>query len=389
MTKIRTSAKRTPAAGERKPSATVALVRRRPGNALLLGALLIADLAVCAALVVGSASAADNAFRRAVFARGFDNPVLVTHAPGDARAVYVVEQTGRVLRVAGGRRTVLLDVRRNVAFGGEQGLLGLAFHPKYARNRLFYVAYTSNDGRNIVARYRSRGRKAVAASRSLILSIRDPYGNHNGGHLAFGPDGRLYTSIGDGGAGGDPDERSQNRSSLFGKLLARDVSSRSPGWAVDAIGLRNPWRFTFDRATGDLYIGDVGQNAVEEIDFRPRQSAGLENYGWDLYEGSQRFEDNASGGGELVFPVFEYGHGQGCSVTGGYVYRGKARAAERGRYVFGDYCSGTVWSLRISGGKAQDVRTEPFEVDSLTSFGEDAAGELYATSGNGTIYRIT
>jgi len=389
MTKIFTGAKRTPVAGRTRASATVALVRRPPSNRLLLGICLAVALAGTAALVAGSGSAADSAFRRAVFARGFDNPVLLTHAPGEPRAVYVVEQTGRVIRMQGRQRRVLLDIRRNVVSGGEQGLLGLAFHPNYAKNRLFYVAYTSNEGRNVVARYRSQGRRAVPASRKLLLSIPDPYANHNGGHLVFGPDRLLYTTIGDGGSGGDPEDRSQNMGSLFGKLLTLDVSKANAKWKIAALGLRNAWRFTFDRATGDLYIGDVGQNEIEEIDFTPRGSAGLENYGWDLYEGSRRFEDGEPSTGRLVFPVFEYDHGRGCSVTGGYVYRGKGRPGDRGRYVFGDYCSGTVWSFRISSGEARDVRTESFRVGSLTSFGEDAAGELYAVSGEGTIFRLS
>jgi glucose/arabinose dehydrogenase len=368
-------------------------VRRRLTTSLSLGASLVVLLVAVAALVSGSTLAADSVgadFRRVVFARGFQAPVLLTYAPGDVGARYVVEQPGRVLRVRGGRRTVLLDIRRNVEYGGEQGLLGLAFHPRYARNRLFYVAYTSSDGRNVVARYRSRGTRAVPASRKILLSVPDPYGNHNGGHLAFGPDGLLYTTIGDGGSGGDPEDRSQNMDSLFGKLLTLNVSNPSnTRWQIAALGLRNAWRFSFDRATGDLYLGDVGQNAIEEIDFTPRQSPGIENYGWDLYEGSERHESGEPSTGRLVFPIHQYGHGQGCSVTGGFVYRGRARPAERGRYVFGDYCSGTVWSLRVASGGARDVRTEPFSVGSLTSFGEDAAGELYAISADGTIYRLT
>ncbi len=364
-------------------------MRRRPSNRLLLGFSLAVVGAGLAALLTGSVSAADNAFRRAVFARGFDNPVLLTYAPGEPRAVYIVEQPGRVIRMQGRQRRVLLDIRRNVEFGGEQGLLGLAFHPNYAKNKLFYVAYTSNDGRNVVARYRSQARKAVRASRKILFSVPDPYGNHNGGHVVFGPDGLLYTTIGDGGAGGDPEDRSQDMRSQFGKLLTLDVSKPNAGWQVAALGLRNAWRFSFDRQTGDLYLGDVGQGDLEEIDFTPRQSPGLENYGWDLYEGSRRFEDGEPSTGRLVFPVFEYNHGQGCSVTGGHVYRGRARPGDRGRYVFGDYCSGTVWSLRVESGEARDVRVEDFRVGSLTSFGEDAAGEIYALSGDGTIYRLT
>ena len=354
-----------------------------------LVALLVA-LGAVAGVLATSGDGAESAFRRAVFARGFDNPVLLTHAPGDPRAVYVVEQTGRVIRLQGRQRRVVLDIRRNVEFGGEQGLLGLAFHPRYARNRLFYVAYTSNDGRNIVARYRTRAGRAVPSSRRFLLTVPDPYANHNGGHLVFGPDRLLYTTIGDGGAGGDPEDRAQNMDSLFGKLLTLNVSKANAKWQIAALGLRNAWRFTFDRATGDLYIGDVGQNAIEEVDFLPRRSPGLENFGWDLYEGSRRHEEGEPSTGRLVFPVFEYRNPeQGCSVTGGYVYRGRARSADRGRYVFGDYCEGTVWSFRISSGEARDVRTEPFRIPQLTSFGENAAGELFATSAEGVIYRIS
>jgi len=348
---------------------------------LVAGALLLG--------VAGAASGAESVFRKTVYARGFDAPVLLTHAPGEPQAVYVVEQNGRVIRVGSGRRTVFLDVRRQIVSGGERGLLGLAFHPDYARNKLFYVAYTSSGNRNTVARYRSRNGKALPSSRRILLAVPDPYGNHNGGHLAFGPDGRLYTSIGDGGSGGDPEDRSQDMRSLFGKLLALDVSKPGAQWSIAALGLRNPWRFSFDRATGDLYIGDVGQGSVEEIDFTPRRSPGVENYGWNRYEGSTRFESGNPGPGKLVYPVFEYGHDQGCSVTGGYVYRGSPRAAERGRYLFGDYCSGRIWSLGIEAGAATDVRIEPFEVESLSSFGENAAGELFAVSHDGTIFRLS
>jgi glucose/arabinose dehydrogenase len=358
------------------------LVRTLPVLAgSLLGALLVS--------AAGSATTAESAFRRAVFARGFDSPVLITYAPGKARTLYLVEQSGRVIRLASGRRTVFLDVRRQVEFGGERGLLGLAFHPRYDANRFFYVAYTSSDGRNVVARYRSNGRTAISASRKILLSVQDPYANHNGGHLAFGPDRMLFTTIGDGGSGGDPQDRSQNMSSPFGKLLRLDVSKSEAKWKIAGLGLRNAWRFSFDRTTGDLYIGDVGQNAVEEVDFTPRESPGLENYGWDLYEGSRRFEAGDPETGRLVFPVFEYGHDQGCTVIGGYVYRGAARPSDRGRYILGDYCSGTIWSLRVSSGDAQDVRTEPFQIEGLTSFGEGPSGELYAVAQGGTIYRIT
>ena len=338
-----------------------------------------------------STPAAESVFRPLVYARGLEAPILLTYAPGDLQARYVVEQPGRIVRIGPGkRRTVFLDIRRLVDFGGERGLLGLAFHPSYARNRLFYVAYTSTDGSNTVARYRSKGTRAVPSSRKTLLSVDDPYGNHNGGHLAFGRDGLLYTTIGDGGAGGDPEDRSQDMDSQFGKLLALDPSRPAAGWSIAGLGLRNAWRFSFDRANGDLYIGDVGQNAVEEVDYTARQSPSLENYGWDLYEGSQRYEDTQQGPGTLVFPVFEYEQaGSHCTVIGGYVYRGRARPAERGRYILGDYCSGAVWSLKVQSGKATGVRRESFRLPGLTSFGEDTAGEIYATTADGTIYRLT
>jgi glucose/arabinose dehydrogenase len=354
----------------------------------LLACLVVATVALRGA---AASPSAESAFRPLVFARGLEEPVLLTYAPGQPQVRYVVEQPGRILRIdSRRRRTIFLDIRSAVDFGGERGLLGLAFDPGYARNRLFYVAYTSSGGDNTVARYRSNGTRAVASSRRILLSVDDPYGNHNGGHLAFGKDGRLYTTIGDGGSGGDPEDRSQDLASQFGKLLSLDVSSASARWEIAAFGLRNAWRFSFDRATGDLYIGDVGQNAVEEVDFTPRRSPGVENYGWDLYEGSRRHEDTPQGPGTLVFPVFEYSHSGGhCTVVGGHVYRGRARPRERGRYITGDYCSGVVWSMRVRGGKAQGVRREPFQLQGLTSFGEDAAGEIYAATQDGTIYRLS
>jgi glucose/arabinose dehydrogenase len=351
--------------------------------------VVIVLIGAIVATVAWSATAAESAFRKVVFARGFDSPVLLTHAPGEPRTVYVVEQSGRVIRLRSGRRTVFLDIRNRVEYGGEQGLLGLVFDPRYASNRRFYVAYTSNTGRNTVARFRSDGAKALPRSRTILLAVPDPYGNHNGGHLAFGPDGLLYTTIGDGGSGGDPENRSQNMQSQFGKLLTLDPARPAAGWSIAALGLRNAWRFSFDRSTGDLYIGDVGQGSREEVNFTPRESAGLENYGWNLYEGSQRFSEGTAGPGKLVFPVAEYDHDNGCTVVGGYVYRGPARPSERGRYAYGDWCSGTIWSFRISSGAATDQRREPIQVSSLSSFGENAAGELFAISLDGTIYRIS
>jgi glucose/arabinose dehydrogenase len=344
--------------------------------------------------VSGSALGAESAFRKVVVARGLEDPVQVTSTRSEPRRLYVVEQRGtvRVIERRKLRDGFFLDVRDRVIAGGEQGLLGLAFDPKYATNRFVYVNYTDTNGDTRVVRYRTDGRRALTSTARQLLFLDQPYSNHNGGNLVFGPDGGLYVGTGDGGAGGDPENRAQNMQSLLGKMLRLDV--RHPGRAPEivALGLRNPWRYSFDRLTHDLYIGDVGQSAVEEIDFTPSGSTGLLNYGWDVYEGSSRFEDKAPGPGRLVFPVYEYGHddrGQ-CTVIGGFVYRGAARPAERGRYVFGDYCSGRVWSFRVKGGEATGVRTEPFRISSLSSFGEDVAGELYATSQDGgVVYRLS
>jgi glucose/arabinose dehydrogenase len=348
--------------------------------------------AVVAIAMAGAATGAENAFRRAVFARGFDSPVHVVSTKSEPRRLYVVEQRGTIRVIERGRvrSGFFLDLRGRVSQGSEQGLLGLAFDPKYATNHLVYVNYTDVAGDTRVVRYRTSGLRAVAVTRRELLRVDQPYSNHNGGNLVFGPDGFLYIGLGDGGSGGDPEGRAQNPDRFLGKMLRLDVRRPGSRPGIVGLGLRNPWRYSFDRATGDLYIGDVGQGAVEEIDFTPRQSPGLENYGWDLYEGSQRFENGEPGPGELVFPIFEYGRSGGnCTVIGGFVYRGKARPAERGRYIFGDYCSGKIWSFRVSAAKASGVRVESFRIEGITSFGEDAAGELYAASQDGTIYRLT
>ena len=357
-----------------------------------VGLVLATALSVVSLLVVsGSALGAESAFRRVVVARGLVEPVQVTAPLSEARRLYVVEQRGTIRVVDRGklRSGFFLDVRDSVVAGGEQGLLGLAFDPKYATNRFIYVNYTDEAGDTKVVRYRTNGSRAIPGSALVLLSIDQPYANHNGGGVAFGPDGGLYVGTGDGGSGGDPENRAQNTQSLLGKMLRLDVSRPGSAPEIVGLGLRNPWRYSFDRRTGDLYIGDVGQGDVEEVDYTPRVSAGLENYGWDIFEGSRPFEDKTAGPGRLVFPIYEYSHQRGCTVVGGYVYRGKARPSERGRYTLGDYCSGVVWSLRISGGKAVGVRTERFKIPSLTSFGEDAAGELYATSHEGVLYRIS
>ena len=351
--------------------------------------IAVLAVVVCGAIAVGSSLAANPSSLRLVrVAGGFSTPIFATQAPGEPKRLYVVEQPGRIRVVENGkvRATPFLDIRGLVSSGGEQGLLGLAFPPDYARSRVFYVNYSARaNGATVVARYRVRSGRAVPASATTILRVSQPYSNHNGGHLVFGPDRYLWVGLGDGGSGGDPENRAQNMETLLGKMFRLDVRRASPQPEIVALGLRNPWRYSFDRRTGDLWIGDVGQNAVEEIDRWPRPGTELVNFGWDVYEGSSRFEDKALGPGRLVQPVAEYGHGGGCSVTGGYVYRGPAIPRISGRYVFGDYCSGNIWSMPAAGGPA---RLESVRLAGLSSFGEGLRGELYAVSHEGAVYRF-
>jgi glucose/arabinose dehydrogenase len=318
---------------------------------------------------------------------GLDSPVGISSTPSEPDRLYIVEQPGEVRVLEDGRLLPepFLDIRDQVVSGGEQGLLSLAFDPDYETNRLFYVDYTDTNGDTRVVEYQA-GEGSPPVKRRELLFVDQPYANHNGGQLAFGPDGRLYVGMGDGGSGGDPENRAQNLTERLGKLLSIDPHG-SGGWRIDGYGLRNPWRFSFDRQTGDLWIGDVGQGEWEEIDRTPADSPGLENYGWDVYEGTHPFEDkDPNPAGHLVMPVHEYSHDEGCSVTGGYVYRGEAFPGVRGRYFFGDFCSGTVWSLGLAG-KVRNV-DEVGRIPGLSSFGEDAAGELFAASLEGKIYKL-
>jgi glucose/arabinose dehydrogenase len=353
-------------------------------------AATVAAILVC----VSSASAVmhkESSLRIVKVASGLQAPTHVTAAPGVAGTLYVVEQAGlvRVVRNGKVRPKPFLDIRSRILSGGEQGLLGLAFAPDYAKSRHFVVNYTDVNGDTRVVRYTSDGTKALPRTARQLLFLRQPYGNHNGGMVAYGRDGLLYVGTGDGGSGGDPEGRAQNPASRLGKLLRLDPKRPGARPVIVALGLRNPWRFSFDRANGDLWIGDVGQSSTEEVDHVAWPWSGLLNFGWDAYEGTARFEPSALGPGRLVQPVAEYSHAEGCSITGGYVYRGKKVAAARGRYFYGDYCTGVVWSLELVNGVVRQLRREPFVVRNLTSFGEDGAGELYAVSGGGEIYRLT
>ena len=355
--------------------------------ATVIASLVVVLAAAASATAMGQREAALRLVR---VVDGLQAPVHVTWAPGAPGLLYVVEQGGLVRVVKGGsiRSQPFLDVRAKVRAGGEQGLLGLAFAPDYAKSRQFVVNYTDRNGDTRVVRYRSDGKKAVRASAKQLLFVKQPYANHNGGMVAYGKDGLLYVGMGDGGSGGDPENRAQNPASLLGKMLRLDPARVAAKPVIVALGVRNPWRFSFDRANGDLWIGDVGQGSIEEVDHVAWPWQGQLNFGWDVYEGRTPFESKALGPGRLVKPVAQYSHQQGCSITGGYVYRGSAVPSVAGRYFYGDYCSGTVWSLKLVGGVARQIRPEPFTVPNLTSFGEDGAGELYAVSGNGVIYRL-
>ena len=314
---------------------------------------------------------------------GLRSPVQVLVARGEPRRLYVVEQRGVVLAVEGGWRRTFLDLRSEVSRGGERGLFSIAFHPRWPELPRLYASYTDRSGDSRVTEYQVLGGRP-RARRDLLL-VGQPYPNHNGGQLAFSSDGLLYFGLGDGGDAFDPEQRSQDPDSHLGKLLRLAVDLPGAEWEVVAWGLRNPWRFAFDEPTGDLWIGDVGQDLWEEVDVvRGGVEPGL-NFGWDVYEGKERVEDHEPSGGELVWPVAVYGHDVGCSITGGEVYRGRV-AALRGRYVFGDFCSGAVFSLRAADGAG--MRRERVTVPRLVALGLDADGELLLVSQAGRVSRL-
>ena len=352
---------------------------------------MLAEVLAAAALVLPGAEVQQELSVRP-YASGLSALTGISSTPSEPRRLYAVEQVGRIKYLVNGKvGGTFLDIRDRIVSGGEQGLLSLAFHPSYARNHRFYVNYTDRSGNTRVVEFRSRNGRAVKSTARQLLLVRQPYANHNGGELQFDSSGMLYVGMGDGGSAGDPGNRALYMSQRLGKLLRINPLRRGARWQIVGLGLRNPWRFSFDRANGDLYIGDVGQGEWEEIDYRPRAQIGtLANYGWHVFEGRARYSNSALGPGELVAPIDVYSHDEGgCSVTGGYVYRGRAVSGAAGRYFFGDYCSGIVWSLRVQDGRAADVRREPFRVMSLTSFGEDAAGELYFATGNGRILKLS
>jgi glucose/arabinose dehydrogenase len=349
----------------------------------------------------GGAAAITDLRRRRVGT--FSSPTYVTAPRGDRRRLFVVEQEGTIRVIHRGRkvRRPFLDIRDRVQAGGEQGLLSMAFSPRYRKNRRFYVYYTANGGDIRVVEFRGRRNRARRGSARRILGQEhSDYGNHNGGQLQFGPDGRLYIGLGDGGGGGDPFEAGQDLGTHLGKILrinprGRRIPRSNPFRgrrgakpAVYSYGLRNPWRFSFDRKTGDLTVADVGQNAWEEVNFVRRGRGAGANFGWDAFEATHRYEDGPAPG--HIPPVIEHSHdGDGfCSITGGYVLRHRSYRELRGTYVYGDLCEGRVRAARLSPGRATGRRVLSPRVSTLSSFGEDSRGRVYAASLDGPVYRL-
>jgi glucose/arabinose dehydrogenase len=324
----------------------------------------------------------------------------VTHAGDGTGRIFVVEQGGRIRVLDNGAVLAdpFLDISAFVACCGEQGLLSAAFPPGFVSKGYFYVNYTrAADGATVVARYRVPPGSPNAAdpgSEEVLLTVSQPFANHNGGQIAFGPDAYLYVGMGDGGSGGDPLNSGQNPGTLLGKLLRIDVESGAYPYAVPAdnpftgsagyrpeiwaLGLRNPWRFAFDRGTGDLYIGDVGQGAFEEVDVQPAGDPGGRNYGWNIMEGMECFSASGCSSAGLTLPVATYDHSQGCSVTGGTVYRGVSLPLQ-GIYLYGDFCSGRIWGLRrdAAGWDAAELLPPRNPSLNIASFGEDEGGNVY------------
>jgi len=378
--------------------------------ALLLGMLLLTTAASPGtAKIAPDSQQSWPAITLQLVTGGLQDPVYLTHAGDNSGRIFILEKPGRIRILKNGvlQPSPFLDITGKVQDAGEQGLLGLAFPPQYAQKGYFYVYYTDNSGNNRVARY-SLGDHPDAAdpdSEELILRLDHPvHDNHNGGQLAFGPDGYLYISTGDGGGGGDPFDNAQDLNTLLGKILRIDTESMNTGYQIPpgnpfagqaerrgeiwAYGLRNPWRFSFDRQTGDLYIGDVGQGTWEEVDFQPASSPGGENYGWDRMEGFDCFQ-TACNPDDYTLPVFTYRTHQAgtCAVTGGYVYRGPTQTALQGIYFLGDYCSGQIWGLRQTSGGWQSQALVNTDLN-ISSFGEDQSGELYVVDLGGAVYRL-
>ena len=374
-----------------------------------------------------------------LIADGYKKPVFITSSPNNAKLLYIVEQAGLIKIINDGKKLSrpFFDINKRVVNpnrpGDERGLLGFAFHPNHTNNGKFYINYMDNDGNTIISEFSTNSElRANHKSERIILKLKQPYGNHNGGDIQFGPDGYLYISIGDGGKAGDPLNAGQDLSSLFGKIIRIDIEQKPYGSPksnpffgqkdkreeIWAWGLRNVWRFSFDKQTGDKYLADVGQNKWEEVNFEPASSKGGLNYGWRIMEANHCYDPKENCPTEgLIKPIIEYPNDaihpafafriieelsfsetdvEGCSVTGGYVYRGQRIKSMQGQYIFGDYCSGNIWTLKVVNGKAINFknRTEEINIGGgefttyISSFGQDSDGEIYIIDYNGGIYKL-
>ena len=374
-----------------------------------------------------------------LIADGYKKPVFITSYPNNAKLLYIVEQAGLIKLINDGKKLSrpFFDINKRVVNpnrpGDERGLLGFAFHPNHTNNGKFYINYMDNDGNTIISEFSTNSElRANHKSERIILKLKQPYGNHNGGDIQFGPDGYLYISIGDGGKAGDPLNAGQDLSSLFGKIIRIDIEQKPYGIPksnpffgqkgkreeIWAWGLRNVWRFSFDKQTGDKYLADVGQNKWEEVNFEPASSKGGLNYGWRIMEANHCYDPKENCPTEgLIKPIIEYPNDanhpafafriieelsfsetdvEGCSVTGGYVYRGQKIKSMQGQYIFGDYCSGNIWTLKVVNGKALNFknRTEEINIGGgefttyISSFGQDSDGEIYIIDYNGGIYKL-
>ncbi len=374
-----------------------------------------------------------------LIADGYKKPVFITSYPNNAKLLYIVEQAGLIKIINDGKKLSrpFFDINKRVVNpnrpGDERGLLGFAFHPNHTNNGKFYINYMDNDGNTIISEFSTNSElRANHKSERIILKLKQPYGNHNGGDIQFGPDGYLYISIGDGGKAGDPLNAGQDLSSLFGKIIRIDIEQKPYGIPksnpffgqkdkreeIWAWGLRNVWRFSFDKQTGDKYLADVGQNKWEEVNFEPASSKGGLNYGWRIMEANHCYDPKENCPTEgLIKPIIEYPNDanhpafafriieelsfsetdvEGCSVTGGYVYRGQKIKSMQGQYIFGDYCSGNIWTLKVVNGKAINFknRTEEINIGGgefttyISSFGQDSDGEIYIIDYNGGIYKL-
>jgi glucose/arabinose dehydrogenase len=337
------------------------------------------------------------AYEWAVVVPGLDLPVDIQNAGDGSGRLFIVEKRGRILILKDDQLlpNSFLDIRDEVnSTGTEQGLLGLAFHPHYSQNGAFYISYINLNGDSVVAGFHvsaDDSNRADPTSEVDLLQVSQPYANHNGGSLAFGPDGNLYIGFGDGGSRGDPHRNSQNLQTMLGKILRINVDSGNPysvppdnpfigGGGLPEIwayGLRNPWRFSFDRLTGNLYIGDVGQDAWEEVDIVPEGMGGGMNFGWSYYEGTHPYQDQPPANTPFTWPVAEYSHAEGCSITGGYSYRGSALPEWQGVYFYGDYCSGRIWGLIQTGQDIWKSKALFSTGVSISTLGVDETGKIY------------